>query len=525
MKRKFPYDVGGRKKPKLVHATSSLSPTSSRRSSVSDILVDAQVAGTAAGYAGLAAGGPVVGDVAAAVGTIAGGLYGALKVFGTSSKKNMGMKRNILALNDKTAMSTSGKAKVKHVKRVKVSPYLKKAVKQVMQGAAASGLYRRSFSGMVGNVPNVSAAGFDGTLVTTVYGVAGTVGAYLPGTGKPNNQKTWWGCLGRTRETLNAELIPNTDLNFFTPAKILHYASVLFNNKGDRDDPYFTNTDNLSTTFLQDTGLPVNVANNLKIDVKSSSVLLTMRNMSGRVQFVEIYEMVSTTKFQNKPPINDLIELGQSVQDGTDPGETNNILGYYSGGTKYDKETRNFITEGSVDAVSVLKNHGLKWKYKKHTMAMAPGEMCTHTVKGPSGILDFQKLWNPETDSLNVLGAVKDWSKHLMISVRPDFALQGGSTFNAGQRWVRQSTVNPNLASGVISIEAVETVSIVVPEIAGFVGQLGGLGATKGQPLNQRKNRIVLNNITPSAGNNDVALFVYAAEQNPIAQNGSNVLM
>lgn len=522
MKRKQKFAVRSSKRIKTKFdvpylETSSLSPVST----ISDSIIDSQMAGTAAGFIGLAAGGPVVGDAAAQIGTIAGGLYGMRSFAGLSSIKRMGgQQRNIRARNDKSAMSTSGKAKVKRAKSVKVSTYLKKAVKQVMQGASATGIYKRCFSGNIGNAFNVVVGAVDGTLDMSVYGTSVPV-VLLPSVSKSPNQKTWFGALCQTQFADNSVAITNTDLNFFTPGKIWHMASVLFNNKTDNPNPYATTTDNLAATFIQDTGAPAPTSQNLKITVKSSSAVLTMRNMSARVQFVDVYECVSTTKFQATAPLNACVELAKSLQDGTDAGEQNSIVNYNLGATKFDAQRNSFLSEGSVDAVSILKSNGLKWKYKKHSMMLAPGEMCTHTVVGPSGVLDFQKLWDPISNTYNTNCCVKDWSKHLMISVRPDFIMRATET-NRGQRFVLQDTAKPSLMSGIIAVEVVENLSIVVPEVAGFVGRTAAAATGVGQPLNMRRNRMVINTITPAVGFLAASSFVYSTEQNPVQTISSN---
>lgn len=532
MKRKAsnPYPTSRRaKKPTYIKyaygvpytATSSVSSGSSRRSSLSDVVMDSQIAGTVAGTAGLAFGGPAVGDVAAAVGTVAGGLYGGLKQFGVSAIKTMGNTKVVMnARANKSAMKTSGKAKVKREKKVKVTKYLKTAVKQVMQGEEATGYYRRSFSGMVGTAYNVTATGEDATIVTTVMDLPASPIALLPGIGKPVNQKTWFGGLVKSQFAGATTAITDCDLNFFTPGKIWHMASVLFNNKEDHQNPYNTTTNNLSATWAVDTGVIASSAKNLKINVKSSSAVLTMRNMSGRTQFVEIYECVSTMKFQSQGPLASCIELAKNIQDGVDPGEVNSHVGYYNGTTKLDKDTLNFLTDGTIDAVAICKNNGLKYKYKKHTMMMAPGEMCTHTVEGPSGVLDFQKLWNPEVEQYITVGAVKDWSKHLMISVRPDFILHDVSV-NNGARWTVQSNTQPTLLSGLIAVEVSESIAISVPEIAGFVGTGSAASAKVGQPLNLRRDRIVINNLTDKSSYANLNAFIYASEENPVAISSS----
>jgi len=483
------------------------------------------------GVGGLVAGGFAGERIGEIVGGATGFVVGAVRnigdiagpgVFGVSQKimKNAAVAKRV----DKSSMAISGKAKVKRRKTVKVSPYLKKAVSQVIAGKQATGFYRRSFSGMIG-VANACSGGTDIEVTSNVYGTT-QVSWYIPSSIKAAGQRNFFNSLVQSGLTFDATILNNTDLNFFTPQKIWHAASVLFNNKQEFADPYSTTTNNLSPDFITNTGAPATGdPSNLKIDLKSSNVVLTLRNMSCRTVFVDIYECVSSLKFSDVNPLNEAIALAKNINDGTTAGTGVSSIVQYNDGTaeRGNQSGLLWVTEGTVDGLSILKDNGWKWKYKKHSMMMASSEICTHTVQGPSGMLDFQKLWDGNAGYKTK--GLKDWSKHLIIATRPDFCLRTSLTdgINRGQRVTPQNSTKPRELFNQIAVEVSETFNIKVPEIAGFVRQVDTVNPQPAQPLNMKRKRIQITNLTNELGENSVTDLVYTSEFNPVASSGSAI--
>jgi len=491
-------------------------------------VVGGYVAGAAAAGAATVAAGPEV----SAPAILYGGLAGAIAGYNSRKQLVQNKMKSVANLQvGKTSMTKKGKAKVKRVKSVAVSPYLRKAVKEVMKGAQATGVYKRTIAGVVGNSRSVSSqsstVGGDVSVATNMMGIlTGTqTGAYVAAAyARSTGQRTWWNMLGvkETAADQNFSLLDNSDMNFFTPQKIWHAASVLFNDKAEDPNPYNTTVGNLFTEYNPTSGAEVATAKNLKIEVVESYVQFTMKNLSARPQFVDIYECVSTMKFSDNNPLDDLREVALQIQDRSD---THNIVGGYEIVTAITSdENHSFITDIHTDAPGVCKQNGWKWKYVKKTMMLASGETCVHTMKGPKGILDFAKLLDteaPGTTARYRLAVLKDWSKHVMISVYPDQVarLGSGSTLwsNAGLRWITQTPGFRHLF-GLVAVETTEYIKMKVPEVAGFVQKTVSTGA--GQTLNLRKRRYQFTNLTGGL-NSEVNDVVTTTEYNPAAVQSS----
>lgn len=483
-------------------------------------------AGTAAGVA-TAAFGPEVSAPAALWGGVAGAVRSWNATGEVSSKKTMAGKINSRV--DKSSMKMSGKAKVKRVKPLKVSPYLKKAIKQTVSGLTAHGVYKRSFHGVIGNsAVSIVADKKDVSNDIVMYNAAAQTGSYVPSAwNRPFGLKTWFNALAYKGTTgSNFVTLVNTDLNFFTPGKIWHAASVLFNKKPETFNPYQTTSRNLSLTAEDTTGIRSESARGVKINVLDSYVTFTMKNLSSRTIFVDIYECVSTMKFNGNNPLTDARTLCLDLQDTTNaPGSDRTVQLFEITQEQGSDLNYSFLCDPHTDAIAVLKNNGYKWKYVKRSMMLASGEMCTHSVKGPKGMLDLQKCWDPSTSTYKVNNALKDWSKHVMMSVRADpVLLEGGTNFNQGAR------ATPSVAGfqelfGVVSVEVTEAFKLSVPEIAGFIST--AVTAGQGQTLNLRKKRYNFTNlgIGSATGLLNTAAIVNATEFQPTQTTSTGILL
>lgn len=499
------------------------SSRSRRTSSSSSGSYLAKFGAAAGGYiaggvtAGVAAApfGPVVAEPAALYGAVAGGIAAWNSVGGVSQTKSM--KQVINSKANKSGMKVTGKAKVKTKKVVKVSPYLRSAIKQVNAGVQAQGLYKRTFAGLIGSATKSVLASTDFAPTQTIMGTS-QIASVAASLAKSVGAKTWFSALCQQNTSSDYQVYADHDLNFFTPAKIWHAASVLFNKKAESNNPYSTTTGNLTATTGANGGLDPANPTNLKIDVKKSYVKFTMRNMSTRNVFVDIYECVSVMKFNPFNPLVDAVEVSELIQDNT---TTENMVQVYENNAELNGPGNLFLTDGNTDAIAICKSNGWKWKYVKKSMLMAPGENCVHTVAGPSGLLNFQTCWDPVSSSYRVNNALKDWSKHVMISVRPEFAFLNGPTSHRGLRW-NPTIAASTLMASLIAVEVTEAMHITVPEIAGFIFPVTQTEGTA-QPLTLRKKRYQFTNLVDAPGVNTAVVVIANNEETPSSTQTSNL--
>lgn len=528
-KRKMRHDArDSRKRVRIVSSDEwETSEPHSPLVALSNAAVAAQEGSLVAGVAGLAIGGPAVGDAAATVGGIAGAaasLYNGWSSLYSSQNKKM---RSVVNRRvDKSAMKISGKANVKHVKKIRVSPYLKKAVKQVMKGASATGSYYRQITGLVGVSYFDKAAPYEDKQVTSSIMGTTQIGAYVPSCGSRSvGNKTFFNTLcDKTINGNDFNIRSNHDLNFFTPFKLWHAASVLFNHKVEHENPYNTTDGNLSTVYIDNTGLPADTTPaNLKIEVTKSYVTFNLKNLSARNVFVDIYECVPTERHNVNNPLVDLVNTSMNIQDGTNVDTTVQLFEIDGENTTTEKLL--FFTSGVVDGVAICKNNGWKWKYEKKTMLLSPGENCQHIMSGPSGVFDFQnKCYDAASTLFITKCASANWSKHVMIACRADPTLRDPATqVNAGLRY-NPTTANKYELYSPVAVEATEVMHIKVPEVAGFLRQTALPATTVGQPLNFRKKKIHISSITAGVAGG-IAGLVANSEFNPVATQSTQGLL
>lgn len=464
---------------------------------------------------------PVVGSIAATGAGLAGAAYGAAASWkSTSTQKIMkGSLQNRMA--GKVAIKKSGKAKVRRVKSVKVSPYLKKAIKQVNAGQTARGLYKRSFTGLIGSAVNGTAAGADKEVTSTIMNSLQTAAYFPSGAFRTVGQKSWFNAL-MTKATAGNDptVLADCDLNFFTPAKIWHAASVLFNAKAESNNPYATTTGNLTTTYVPTTGVLEPEAQNVKINVVDSYAKLQFKNLSSRTIYIDIYECVTTQKFNSYNPLHDMRVLALDSQDNT---ASERIVSLYEI-NRENTATMNlsYITSQDIDAPAILKQNGWKWKYAKKSIMISGGETITHVVKGPKGMYDMSKLWDTTGADHRINNAHQNWSKHLAISVRMDPILMSSTSVNYGAR-LTPIILNKYELFGLVNVEVQEVMKIAVPEIAGFVST--AVVAGTGQPLNLRRRRYQITNIGPGYATLAATNLVNTSEEDPTGSTSTDILL
>lgn len=462
------------------------------------------VRGVAGGIAGAWAGA----GVAAATGQLemapalvyGGAALGASLGFGRSVSQRKNMKA-VNKLVNKSAMKITGKVKVKRNKKVKVSGYLKKAIKQTLVNNSAVGTFNLATQGYVGyglGAADLEIAGSQNMNSTLTA-------AFMPGVSGSNGQRCLYNQLF-TFGNVATTAITHTELNFFTPAKILHAASILFNNKPITSSPYL-DTGNLSTAFISATGAPVtNAHQNLKIDVLNSYVHFSLKNCSDRIVMVDIWELGTTLKFQDTNPLKSMI----LVEDSTSFTATENrtYLAVDAGGVAI-----NSCLDPFIDPVKEMQKVGYKFKGRKRSMVLAPDETCVHSIQGPKGMLDYSKLI--ADNILKVDKHVKNWSVGCIISVRPDQVAKISTTDTGSRSIVYVDGTNSGIMRLPISVEMFESYKIAVPEVAGFVTTAGLAGSL--QLLNNRKHKHITFNAC--ADHNPVAVGSYGVsnEENPVA--------
>jgi len=422
----------------------------------------------------------------------------ASKKMAKSSVSVMAQKKLI----NRSSMSVSGKNKVKRTKTVKVSKRLRKAIKQVMSGQTARGSFTTVVCGFVGSVTGVTAGALAGDdLGKTQSQVVYNAGTSLHGRTLFNQLVNW-------APLAASSVVAGTGMNYFTPGKILNAASVLFNNKPL--NTVYNIAGNLSTH--SNGGAPLASPGDLKINVLSSHVQFTMKNVSNRVVTVEIWECTPTLKFSDSNPLQNLVTTVNAYSETTDDrnfqyvtaGSSQNI-GYF---------------DATFDPLVAAKAYmGFKYTWKKRSMVMAPDETCIHSIKGPKGVFDFKSITNifptplggPFTgataiDNLNTL--MKGWSVGCIISVNGDYVLPNAAT--SGGRFVYTTTAG---ALGMpVAVEIKETYNIAVPEVAGYTTANGAVGTQ--QLLNMRKPKRVVWNAQANGAIN----YGVSNEVNPVAE-------
>lgn len=458
---------------------------------------------------------------------------------GLSEEKNMGPKVNAVnALVHQSSMVVKGKRKLKKKPVVKVSNRLRAKVKKVMEGEQATGSYTTVYTGFIGSVlstnsdltagepTRVSASATDlGT------GLGSQVALLGPSYRDPAGSRTQWGKLWAhtpNSVVVGSDDVDGSDFNFFTIGKILNAASVCFNEKVINTDAYIQ-TGNLTTTFTRSTGAPTpGIPGSLKINVKNSWVQFTIRNMSQRILELEIFECTPVLKFVNNTALDSFYKsMTGANQALNDTAVQDNTVRYFSfANSNIYGSLDGMVFDGTVDALGIAKKFGFPFKVVKKTMALQPYETCIHSIKGPTGLLDFAKL---AVNNVHQTALLKNFSVSCIFSVRVDQALKleksSASRFS-------EIGAEPVAAGGAymgapICIEMKESYSISVPEVAGFIKNADAAGLT--QLLNLRKKKIVYCNFTQANGNTYMATaappvsntFWIANENNPMATGSS----
>lgn len=422
----------------------------------------------------------------------------------------------VKSLVSRSAAKITGKTKTKRVIKVAVPPRLRKQIKQVLVGQQAMGIYETCKEGYVGALFVA-----DGVFATPIAGddLGGTQNAVYLNRNTQIPGRTLFNQLVNRQVAPNpSQIIAGAGMNYFTPAKIIDAASVLFNQKAADRNPYIT-TGNLSTTYNPTSGAPsVTNYGTLKINVLDSYVKFSLKNLSNRVITLEIWECMPTKMFQETNPLAD---LATTIAGLTTSATNDTAFEYLDAGASGVGQLKPeiAINEVCLDPLEIAKKHfDYKWTWKKRLMIMAPEETCVHTIKGPTGMFDYKKFntvdaTSPTPGLVYVQNSLaKGWSVSCIFAVSGDQVLadngQGGRKLFLG---------NGNVVlSCPVAVEVHEVYKLAVPEIAGFVTRAGSAGAS--QMLNMRKQKHIIFS-QKERGNNQ---YNVSNEVNPLAEGTAN---
>lgn len=420
-----------------------------------------------------------------------------------------------------SSMKVVGKVKVRRKKEVSVSKALRAKVKKVMEGVSAKGSYTTFKSGYIGMVTNANTSLTIAELLTDQMAILNAVCVLGPTYLNTSGSRTLWGGLGQAKigAGLNyTETKAQHDFNFFTIGKILDAASVCFNRKNISINPYLV-TNNLSTVIAPLTGAPfTNTAGALKINVLNSFVQFTLKNVSARVLNLEIYECTPTLKFEDTPALTALANAvkatGNNMSDDATTVDASfrywNLLTAADAAYAYAS-----MFDHSLDVANIAKEFGFNFNFRKRTMILQPGETCVHSIQGPKGMLDFSKMVEENVTKTSLL---KGFGVSCFMTVNGDMIMPKDPTGSVRlhRTFIPAASSSTNQFSLPIAMEIKESISVSVPEIAGFIDQAGAAGSR--QMLTQRKKKIVYANFTETNGDMSSTTAYYVNnDQNPAA--------
>lgn len=379
----------------------------------------------------------------------------------------------INALAGRASMKRKSSSNIKQVKgkkSVKVSKKLRKQIKQVTAGTGMYGSFTKMFKGSIGNVcsdtafPTVNIAGYSNALACV----------YPPASGQNDNNVTYWHVpMSSGLPNAAGGYLVGTDFNFFTPAKVLDAASVLWNNKTVALD-YTSTTGNFQTRTDGVSGTPsTTYPTAAKVMVKNAWVEFTLKNNSQRAVKIVAYHCTPKTKFASLLPLDQL-----------NYSHTND---YLDSGTMIYESTQNASTLTSpIIPWKDYPSFSSTWKYETVEINLGPGETCKHSIQGPRNIeIDFAKLI---INGTNAQRLVTKGSISVVFAVIPDYvyATQTRTTptvTNVSGRFVKLAdAINHS-----VSMEVCEKFKLYMPENAGFTQQAVTAGNVK--QLDMRKPR------------------------------------
>lgn len=169
---------------------------------------------------------------------------------------------------------------------------------------------------------------------------------------------------GRTAQLTSSAVPCDNLMVFFSHSRVNHMASVLFNGKV-RTLNYGLTTNNLSTSGL-------------KVHVKYQSATVNFRNQSNVAYEILFYQCISKAG-------TDKTALEEWISENA--GSSSNV------------SSATIIAYGN--APSLIEAWAARWKYTCTKIMLAPGQVSSVYVKGPSMTYDYQKFIGPAGTLLN----------------------------------------------------------------------------------------------------------------------------
>lgn len=422
----------------------------------------------------------------------------------------------INALSNRAAVKKKGKkVKVKARRSVKVSKGLREKVKKVIAGTDAYGEYHTRQGAAVGYI-STGVAGVGQSITTAVSRDANYVIAYWPGPNIIAGSKVWFGGLcNNTAGTIQPDGVGSSFI-YFSPAKILNAASVLWNQKAVNQD-WSIPTDNFSLVTPLATATPQTGSSSfpqtgsLQIRVVNSYAKWRIKNINQRTVTMKIYHCVSKLKFQDVAPLTAMTN-NPGLYDTPNPGATRNEI--TSGVIPLNGTIPSNVVCHPGFEPKKLSQFNTCYKYDVTEIVLKPGEECIHTIQGPKNYtLDYSKLY---PDGASEVGTFfKDTTKCCMLSVELDAVFVGeGPNEDAGQWAFKDATAGSgNRLINPISIEVDEVYKLSCPKNAGFIAR--ALAAGSIQTLNLKSNRYMYNNF--NSAYNTAQTYSSFNEENPAA--------
>jgi len=269
----------------------------------------------------------------------------------------------------------------------------------------------------------------------------------------------------------------NSDSTLFTPIAVLNAASVLFNNKTASLTQ--ATTSGINTTFSANTMDP----RTAKVTVKNSFAQFTLRNNSRRTWIIQLYEC-SPKKMHNQIDEGDAYtQWGNCMIN-----ETNNPTDETQKKINLAGATPNTLYATPFQCAAFMKS----WNVEKHDITMDPGQVYTHTVRGPSNtVYDFAKFWKADSSGSadQFFNTVPSKTRCVFFTARLDLCYS--STTNAVGRWgIPQYS---SLDTETLISEWKQYFNISIPEQAGGGVNVDALGI-KQFTLGQARNCYHLKN-------------------------------
>lgn len=427
----------------------------------------------------LAAGtlGFIVGDVPGAVTA-----YTASRNFFTQKKIEMKHTSEVNRQAMRASMSKRGSHKIKSIRgkqsKVKVSNKLREKIKKVVEEKKAPGTYIKSVQGTIGSCITSVVAG---TFQTTINGIVNQIGVipmYSDTAGLGGQQCCWFQAITPWGQANNLQ--NGWDMSFFTPAKIMDAASILWNGKPMAADPYQT-TGNF-TTQTSNAGLPQNQFRS-NLHIKNAYVTFEFKNNGQRTMTLLVRHCVPKVKFCTQSPLQ-CFQSGVYVDTNISGNANGPLIPYPGSATDSFAQYMNDIDLPWTHVDNFKRN----WKYETVKIVIAPGETCKHSIQGPKNMtVNFNDLYNGA--GFQFYSYYKKTSLAVVIGVVPDlvYASSTGVRTNYTGRWVDFTNKDDPNYRNPISVEWKEHYDLAMPETTGFTSAVLAGGTTQSLNLRSKK--------------------------------------